>query len=172
MGFDSLNVVRNRATKGLLDFAEAIPKISFFTDSEKSDLLDLIERYSTATDDIQFLAMTHMDVVRDVEFINGRMVYLVDEAELQLNLAWSRAYARARESLVDEARAARLKAAKPTEEQVKNRAVTDEQYRLEKMKCSQVKSIAAFIEGLRKGLYPRSVMIKILSDIAEDLEGE
>lgn len=159
-------------TSGLLAAVHAIPEMDVIDEETKADLLYLIRAYSTVDEELSLLARTHPDVVLEVEFAHSRMQALLDEEEYSLQRLWAEAYAKARDELREEAKARipRPKTLKPTEEQVKCRATLDMAYDKQKMRVIQLKSLANFLEGMKKGLYARSLMIRILSDREEDFE--
>lgn len=150
-------------TSSTLAFAKAIPTMTFLEESVRSDLLQICRNYGSLGVDPFELAKSHADLVRDVEFSASQIENLFDRQELAIKQYWAQAWTNARQDLIDESKTdGRSTGIKPTEEQVKNRALLNPLFRAMEEKLLDLKRVKSFLDGLRKGLYSRSLMVNIL----------
>jgi hypothetical protein len=151
---------------------EAIQALETFTilDTEaKQDLLYMLEHYAVASrkEDILDLAQEHPDLTRDIAFALARAQQKARSHEVRLESTWSTSYIDARDDIMQEAKANRDKAYKPTEEQVKCRANLNASYQALKHEMNQWNALVSIFENLNRGLVSRALLIRSIVERTE-----
>lgn len=141
----------------LVAYADVIASAPCLSDHEKRDLIELCRAYGELLDNPKEMAAVHLSIIRDVEAAAAQAQYLRDEASIDCDRTYGVEYANARYVRQQEP------GGRITEELLKSDVSMSHNYVAARKRLADRDRISFILSGLKKNLYSRAEMIKVMA---------
>ena len=154
---DSSSVAKQeRLRSHMISLLAVLRDITVVPMDTREDILRMMREFSIMNDPIASAA-GHPDLARDIIWTFSRIEALNEKQEFKVDQEWSTALLAAQDHYVSHGMT------KPTKDMLEALAKSDEKWQTATQDLIQIKSLRSLFEGLKRALYERAEMIKVLN---------